>query len=1709
MTRVLVVDDQPDSLQTLHGLLTGHGYVVDEARHGAEALIKARQSPPHLVVSDVLMPVMDGYALLREWRADERLQPIPFVVHTATCADPEDEALALALGADAFIRKPAEPGDLLARLADILGQATRGDRVARRPQPSAGGPVVPEAFDPALVRKLESRLLDIERRHEELRDREARRHAHEIALREEAEARLAASERRFRGMIEKGTDAVVLLDARGTMVYRTAVGPRIFGHADDAVLGHTFGEFIHPDDLPAISERFARMLGTPGDSYFVEFRYRRPDGHWGYADATVTNWLEDPDIGAVVVNAREITVRKNAEARAAGERRLRELLLESVGDGVHGLDAQGRIIFENAAALQMFGWGVEEMRGQHAHTLVHHHHADGRPYPVEDCPIYQTLGDGRMRHVADEVFFRRDGSSFPVEYTCNAMRDAHGRIDGVVVSFRDITARRQTEAALEENRQRYEGLFENTPVAVWLEDFSPVRARLAELGLIGQDASAIGEFFARDDAAFQDCVARVRVLQANRACLELHAASDKAELVADLWRIVTDESRAALLRQLTAVARGQTALEAESKVRTLNGHLRDVHLRWVVMPGHERTYGRVLVTTADITARRQTEARVAHLTRLYATRSEINQAIVRVKAREELFPAICRAAVEYGQFEVAWIGLLDRATQAVTTSAAQGTAAEALAAFRLDLADPRFADSLMSRALATGRLACSRDMQSDPALVPWRELAAAHNLRSAVAVPFRFQEAIVGFLVLASADGDYFADPELQSLVTEVSTDVSFALDAMEADAQRRRAELAEAHERALAEAIIQSLPGVFYLFTAEGRFVRWNEGFQAVSGYTRDEIARLHPLDFFTGEDKDVIRQRIGMVLAEGASDAEAHFTSKDGTRTPYYFTGRRVLLDGRPHVVGMGVDLVARRQAETSLRDLAHAVDKAGDVVFLTDKDGIVTQINEQFTTLYGYPAEEVVGKVTPRILKSGRQPLAFYEQTWATLLQGETVHGELVNRARDGRLLDIEETITPFRDERGGLAGFLAVQREVGARKRAEAEVRLLHTIAMGVGAAEDLDAALTFVLRQVCATTGWAMGEAWLPNREGTRLGCHSVWYGATPGLEEFRQVSQHIQLGRGEGLPGGVWQTGRPEWMPDVTAEPRFNRSEAAARAGLKAGLGMPVLAHGEVVLVLGFYVFEPGPDDARWMDLIAAVTAQIGSLMERKQVEAARAASEAHFRSLIENASDLVTVVDAHGTIRFQGPSSERLLGFTPGELTGRRVFEWIHPDDAPRVATAIQRALESPGVPEGVEFRFRHKDGSWRTLESMGRSIVDAEGDHVIAVNSRDVTEHRRLEGDLRQAQRMDAIGHLAGGVAHDFTNVLAVITMQTELMQAERDLPAAVQEGLRQLHAAAERGANLTRQLLLFSRKQVIQSRDLDLNDIVASLARMLQRIIGEDVRLQLHLHPAPLLTRADAGMLDQVLMNLAVNARDAMPTGGSLRIETTARVVDEALAHLHPDASPGRYVCLRVSDTGVGIPPEILPRVFEPFFTTKEPGKGTGLGLATVFGIVKQHRGWIHIDSEPGRGTSFQVCFPALAADAVAPRETARPVPRGGTETILLVEDDPAVRRLAQVTLERHGYHVVTASSGADALRVWPSVRDRVALVLTDLVMPDAVSGHDLAQRLRAGRADLKVIYMSGYSAEIAGRELALRVGENFLQKPFPIDTLLEAVRRSLDE
>ena len=385
---------------------------------------------------------------------------------------------------------------------------------------------------------------------------------------------------------------------------------------------------------------------------------------------------------------------------------------------------------------------------------------------------------------------------------------------------------------------------------------------------------------------------------------------------------------------------------------------------------------------------------------------------------------------------------------------------------------------------------------------------------------------------------------------------------------------------------------------------------------------------------------------------------------------------------------------------------------------------------------------------------------------------------------------------------------------------------------------------------------------------------------------------------------------------------------------------------------------------------------------------------------------------------------------------------------------------------------------------------------------------ERLAVEGQLRQSQKMEAIGQLAGGVAHDFNNILTTMIMQVELI-GMLNVSDEVRDGLAEIDAAAQRAANLTKQLLLFGRRQAIALRELDLNEVVTNIAKMLLRIIGEDIRLQLHLHPTPLVTRGDAGMLDQVLLNLSVNARDAMPEGGRLTIETREVLVDEEAARREPDLSAGRYVGLVVTDTGSGIPKDVLPRIFEPFFTTKDRGKGTGLGLATVFGIVKQHHGATRVTSEIGAGTSFHVLLPARERTTIEPPSLERrTAARGDGETILLVEDEPAVRALTRATLERHGYRVIEAATGADALILWRDARDRIALLVTDLVMPGGVTGQELARAVRAERSTLKIVFISGYSIDVAGKELRLDAGTSFLQKPFGPAVLLEAVRRTLD-
>ncbi len=437
----------------------------------------------------------------------------------------------------------------------------------------------------------------------------------------------------------------------------------------------------------------------------------------------------------------------------------------------------------------------------------------------------------------------------------------------------------------------------------------------------------------------------------------------------------------------------------------------------------------------------------------------------------------------------------------------------------------------------------------------------------------------------------------------------------------------------------------------------------------------------------------------------------------------------------------------------------------------------------------------------------------------------------------------------------------------------------------------------------------------------------------------------------------------------------------------------------------------------------------------------------------------------------------------------------------APNAAAVAQECLRQGQSRHSQQIQVNGRTISWSFFPIIASQVVHCYG--------ADITERLNLEAQLRHSQKLESIGQLAAGVAHDFNNILTIIQGHSDRLISQCDTEHLFAEPLKQVSAAARRASSLTQQLLTFSRKQRMQPRVLDLNTVIHNLTRMLQRLIGENIRLEACCGAGLPAIEADAGMIEQVIMNLSVNARDAMPKGGQLLITTSSRPIDNAYVDQHPEARTGDFVVLAVTDNGLGMSRQTLSRIFEPFFTTKEVGKGTGLGLATVYGIIKQHEGWVEVESEENVGTTFRVYFPATAKplDAAPDRAAGKTAVRGGSETILLVEDEPVLRELARVILNDYRYNVLEAATGHEALRVFNDHGGKVDLLLTDMVMPEGMTGRELAEELKSRKPDLRVVFTSGYSTEIMGDDNALR-DTLFLQKPYPPPLLAKTVRECLD-
>jgi PAS domain S-box-containing protein len=688
-----------------------------------------------------------------------------------------------------------------------------------------------------------------------------------------------------------------------------------------------------------------------------------------------------------------------------------------------------------------------------------------------------------------------------------------------------------------------------------------------------------------------------------------------------------------------------------------------------------------------------------------------------------------------------------------------------------------------------------------------------------------------------------------------------------------------------------------------------------------------------------------------------------------------------------------------------------------------------------------------------------------------------------------------------------------------RRREAEI--LAELARTVGGTLDLETVLrrvTEAAQGLCRSEGAVIGLR-VPGSDAVRLRYWTAaWYGTLA----------DTCVEPGWGLGGLVLVERRPMRTSDYLRDPRIgdHYQQRIRRLGIHAQMAVPVLIEDRVEGLL--YVDNRAARAFTDQDeaILARLAAQAALAIRNAQLfadeQVARGTAERLVRALRESqerfqfvsraTNDAVWDWDLVSDGLGWNEGVQTLFGYTEEQI-GPDITWWyelVHPEDRERVVTDIHAAIERGDESWSAEYRCRRADGSYAQVYDRGYVLRDADGRGTRMIGAMmDVTQRKQLEDELRQAQKMEAVGRLAGGVAHDFNNLLTVITGRSAILLGRLKADDPLRRNVEQIQKTADRAAGLTRQLLAFSRKQVLQRKDLDLNDMVEEVSAMLRRLIGEDVELLLTLGPRTGHVNADPGQLEQVLMNLAVNSRDAMPRGGTLGVETDCVQVEAAPPDRPEALPPGPYALLRVMDTGVGMDAATQARIFEPFFTTKEPGKGTGLGLSMVHGVVRQHGGAIQVRSVMGGGTTFEIYLPQVTSpveparieEATAGRETP------GRETILLAEDEDDVRALTREVLERQGYRVLEASDGLQALQRYEAEGDQIDLVLSDVVMP-RMSGRELVDRVRAIRPDMRVLYISGYTEDAIVRHGVRDASTVLLGKPFAPADLLAKIREVLD-
>lgn len=1153
----------------------------------------------------------------------------------------------------------------------------------------------------------------------------------------------------------------------------------------------------------------------------------------------------------------------------------------------------------------------------------------------------------------------------------------------------------------------------------------------------------------------------------------------------------------------------------------------------------------------------QAELEIMRLNRLYAALSQINQMITRIEERETLFQQACRLLVQFGGFKGAAI-LRKQETREDLIPISWFT--EGIEEVTVTAADFESADRAGNSptALRSGKTV----LWESPALNgPAKSLPAdAWELEKHISasVPLKVRESVWGVLWVQAKDQTAFQEKEVQ-LLEEVALDIAFALEHLEEEAARRQAEEALRQKEENLRKLFASMNELVVLHelirdaagqAVDYRILDCNQAFTRVTGIARDRaLGALASQLYGTGA-----APFLSVYAAVATSGTPAQFETFYAPMGKHFHIS--VFSPAPNQFATVASDITAIHHAENALKSseerYRRLFEEATEGIALAEVDtGTLVDCNQAFLQLTGYEKAELIGK--PQSIlhppEPGHPSVTHTFHLHRSEQEGHILEAQLVTKQGCLRTVEIKGRKIVI----GGCGLVQAFFRDITDTQRYQHErettLTLLRMLNNPTSTDELLDR-ITGWLREWtgCEAVGvrlrqgedfpyyvthgfppqFVMAEKSLCSQDASgqvrRDTCGNVVLECMCGNVLRKQFNPALPFFTAQ---GSFWTNSTSELLASTTEADRLARTRNRCHGeGYESVALIPLRCGGECFGLLQLNDHRRGRFDRELIAFLESIADQLAIALAQRQSQTALHRNETELSALYTHAPLMMCLVDQqHRICRINRAvlenckkAEQELIGLRVGELLG-----CIYSLDDPRgcgsgpnclicpLHLAVMDSLRTGQSHRRVEVNKVILQQGKRVKLSLLASVarVEVEEQSMVLVCLEDITPLREVETQYLHAQKMEAIGQLAGGIAHDFNNILAAILMNLSLLKMDCDLNSSNSETVEELEKEAKRAADLTRQLLVFSRRQVIQKQVLNLNEHLRQTLVMIRRLLGETIEINFQPGPSLCWIEADPGMVDQVIMNLCVNARDAMPRGGVISIAT--REVDfhpQTLSN-HPAARVGRFACLQIADTGCGMDEETLQRIFEPFFTTKVAGKGTGLGLATVYGIVKQHGGWIEVESQAGKGTCFQVFWPpcTLQVNLLSTRRKEA-APHGGGETILVVEDEEALRGAISKLLHYAGYRVVEARNGSEGLRQWEKHRHEISLLLTDMVMPGGMSGLELAQYLRQSKPDLKIIIMSGYSPEIScSTEQLAAEGVRFVGKPLDGLSLTQAVHQSL--